>query len=689
MICSKCGRELPGGSRFCFFCGEPVAQAQGTGAGNTGEESAAESVKSAEGESAAESVKSAENESTDEGSKTAGEEKTAEGNPAEGNPWDVTKESSDEMASKLYYDDGSQEQPKKKKKGKALGIVLGILAAIILLLGGAVGAVFLFAKDAADNFIHVHFDKPAQYYEYVMDKNYKEKLENIPGIYASAMQRQLDIFDSAYREDIRVKLGNRGKDFLKLAAGEKADVTWLDSFGYSYGADFQLKNGKVGLDVSASLNEVKLFSVFFTGDFMEGVIAAQVPELSEKYGKLNVGKYYDKNEFQELLGYYREYLDILPKEEFYQKMVERYYRIFLDKTKEMEIIKEKDSLDADELTEECIRLTLNMREEDVRNLYIAVNEELAQDEDIKELIIKFAEVSKKINASNRIKAMANKTEEEDENTPEKQYEKFQEQCRKRNSEEELAKIDIHKAKLSLYVNKRSEIIGIDFETEPKKEDGDAVDFHEAMLVNKEGKVGFTYRYGVGKKNFYFRGGGKVKEEKLDGDFLLDVNDENVMKLTVEGFDLAEAKKGNFNGHFLVKPGNDFDLVEKIRENYNVKEEDSPVLVFLSTLDLSVDIRESVNMEKHSIEIGILDGGLELVTFFFDGGLVETGSIAIPSDAIDIEKDSTVYLKTVKFDKLIEALKKAKVPKEYLESLEEWAEEYEEYLGYLDGAYRFY
>ena len=258
MFCSKCGRPIPEGSAFCSECGAPVAGVTEK-AENAAEnvQGAAEKVQSAaenvadkvqnaaeaaevNTQNAAEKAQNAAENAADKAQSTV--ENAAENmqNAAEsaevkaqGVAGIAAEKASEPGAEKAASGTQEQSSGKPKKKGKA-GLVIGIILAIVLLLGASAGAAYIFAREQVENFIHVKFDKPEEYYTYVAKKNFDKSADLIPEGYDELVKKQMDIFNSAFHQKVQVKLGDRGKDFLKLAVGTGVDITWINSAAVDY-----------------------------------------------------------------------------------------------------------------------------------------------------------------------------------------------------------------------------------------------------------------------------------------------------------------------------------------------------------------------------------------------------------------------------------------------------------------------
>lgn len=618
MFCSKCGRPIPDGSSFCSECGAPVVRVEAPKAEAPEESTAVSQAPKAEAPKA----------------------EIPAANPADSS------------------DSGQkQDQKKAKKKGKA-GKVLGILLAIVLVLAAGAGAVYYFAKDQVTNFVHVTFDKPADYYQYVAKRNIDKAYSMMPENFDEIFKKQTDVLNSAAHEKVQVKLGDRGKDFLKLAVGTGVDITWVESAAVDYSMDFQAKNDKFHVDAKAFLNDVPIISGLAMLDLKEGVAAFQIPELTEKYGIFSFADdEYDYEELKEIFEKYSKVIESYPDPSYLKEKGKQYMEMYLEQVEEVE--KSTETLEADDITMECTSLTVVLREKDIRKLLEKIIDDLKEDEEFEKMV----------------KNMAELADEE----PEEFYQEYQKSLE--DSKKELEDLGIDRVKLVIYVDKQSYIVGSKVAVDPKEE---RLKSAETLFVvlNQEDRQGVSLTMKYGSHNMIFAGSGVIRDGKLEGDYRLKYDDKKMMNLSVDEFDLEEAKKGNLSGHFNVKPGSDLDLIELLCHEFGL-EDSSPAYVFLSALNLSLDLKLDITAENHSVDLGIQDGGLDIVRVSFRGGLDEAGSIVVPENGIDMEEKVAEYVKEISFKRLMENLKNANVPKDYYEELEELEDELKYYVEYLE------
>ena len=635
MFCSKCGKMIPEGSAFCPECGAPV---------QTGE------VKAAEPEVVSEvktEATAAVNEVKTEATAAVNEIKTEA----------VT------TSAAVKPDDSVKTEGKKKKKNIGV-IILSVVLALVLCLGATVGACFLFAKDKTENFIHLSFDKPKAYYSYVYNKNYEENKKLIPTDYFEKIKDQMDILNSSGHESVKVAIGDRGREYLKLASAY-VDLDWVESAGFELASDVQIKNKAASAKGSISLNDQKIISGNFVVDLAKGVVAMQFPEISEKYISADFGDDYEAEEVEEALTKFQQLMDAYPDGDFYLKKLETYAGFFNDRIEEVE--KSKDKIELDELSQECTTLTIVLKKKDIQAIYKQIIEDFTQDKDIEKMVRTFAELSEYGDDEEEIKQAADEA-----------YQEFLKECEKLTSDEELEKFKVSKLTMVLYVDDKGKIVGtnvkIDSDDESK---GAAVDY---AYLKKDNKNELKYSVTSMGKTISVKGTGTTKDGILDGDYQMYVDKDQVLKFTISEFEVEGLKNGNLNGRFKIKAGKDVnvnDLTSKLGLS-----ESSPAGVILAGLDLSLDMVVKMNGTDYSCQFGIQDGGVDIVRFYFAAGKDEAGAISIPDGCIDADKNIEEYLKTIKLDQVINALKSANVPEEYMESIYDMKDSLDEYIEHM-------
>ena len=635
MFCAKCGKELPEGTKFCSVCGTPVGSF--SDAAKAVEETVAEKAEETE-----ETVKTAE-----ETVKAAEEAKPA-------------------------FSPIPEEKPKKEKKGKG-GKVAAIVGIALIAVVAVVVCTVVFARNKMGNFVHKTFDKPKDYYSYVEKKNFSAFTGKTATDYVSMAKEKMDFNNRAIKETVKLRLGSRGKDFMALATTAGVDLSWLDSVGISYRVSRQ--DDAYSISTAPILNDVKILTVLLAMDVRNGQIVGSIPELSGQYIGVSLGETDDfdeiMEEFEKVTGIYEEMLKAYPSPEKLEELATKYYDIAMEQVEEME--KSKTTLEADDISQECIALTMNLKSRDLQKILKAIIKELSKDKDVEKMIVDLCDAVKEL---------------DEDIDGEELYEEFLEELEE--IEENLDDIEVDKLTLEVYVDNDGNVIG---RKTFLSKDGTEITV-KALRTRKGENLG--YEFSVAEEDdgdtesFVILGNGKEKNGVFNGEFRVKVEDKKVVNFSVEDFDVNELKKGNVVGTITVRLGSDVDVRDILSEVIGGSRGSNPVYALLSGLEPSLRI----TMERHSFALTLLDGGSEIITLSSEGSIEEAEEITIPTSYISISTDGDYdeeelieYFKGADFKGIIDSLKEAKVPSDWTSQLEGYVDELMKQLdGYKNFSY---
>ena len=618
MFCSNCGKEIPDGAKFCGFCG--TAQAQ---------KAAEEAVKEvAEAKEATEAAVEKVTEAVSEAPKSA-------------------------------YSP-IPEEPKKGKKGKG-GKVAAIVIACAAVLVLAVGGILFFARDKVSNTVHKTFDKPKDYYSYVEKKGFEALTNKATSESVTKLLDAMKSGDRSMTETVKIKLGTRGKDYAALAKSQGIDLSWLESVGITYSGG--MKDDRIKVAMAPLLNDVKLGTVEMLLDMKDGMAFFVVPELSEKYLGISLGEDYDYSQISEKMeeayGAYEELLNAYPEPEKVAELAVKYYDIAMAQIETMEKTKEK--LEAEDVAQECTKLTMELGSKEFQKVLRAIVKELYKDKDVEKMIEKLGDAM---------------TKYDDEIDGEKFYDEFIKGLDR--FDEKIEDIEIDKLTMEVYVDGNGTIVG---RTIVLKIDGQSVKVVYAM-PHKDDKIGFelTVKTPDEDESFSLTGSGKQKAGKFDGDFKLKVGTQRVLSVNVEEYDLKAAMDGGFSGSITIKPGSDVNVSELIQREFR-GDESNPVYSLIANLDPSLRISGQMTLESHDLSFTILDAGSEIFSLCMTGSLNESEDYSTPSSYLKIstdgefdEEELAAYVKDLKFDAIIDNLKKADLPEEWIETIETYKDQ---------------
>ena len=629
MFCSNCGKEVPEGTKFCGFCGTPIASEAAKEAESSVQETAAEAASTAPA-------------SATEAASTAQAAAAEAINVAQVGAWDVPQ--------------GGQEPEKPKKKGKG-GVIAAILVAVAA-LAAVIGGLFLFAGKNFENTIHKTFDKPKDYYTYVEKKNITAMKESATSGQVQKVFEQLKKTEGGTTETVTLKLGSRGKEYAALATSAGVDLSWLESAGVQYSLIMQ--DTRISAELTPILNNVKILKAAILMDVQAGKLYAGLPELAGQYFCISAGDDYDFEEIQEQMGkvfeIYGKMLDSYPDADTMEKLVNKYYDIVMENIEE--VVKTKATIEAGDISEECTLLTIELKGKDISKILKAVMTELKDDEDVKEMLFSFFESFKEV---------------DEEINGEEMYNKFRESIDKALEDLDEEGIDIDKLVFENYVDKKGTIVA---RTITAKHEDETMEVKVAWL-SKDDKRGFELSAKGDDDVITIVGNGTEKGGKFNGEFVLSVNKQKYVNFGIEDYNVEAAKDGNLSAIFTVKPGKDADLESFIAEAAD-EVDNSALAALLSALKPSMKIKMNVEGNKHDVDFSVLDDGAELITVSVSGDVISDPEIVIPTDLIEIDTEGEFdkkllsdYVKKLDVDKVIDALKEANLPKAWTDVLDQY------------------
>lgn len=655
MICSKCGHEINGVVKFCPKCGNPMAEA----APVAQETPAVEETPVVEEAPVADETPAVEE--TPEVQETVDSEATTnfeEAQPAQDEQSygeAVTEQLSPEQQydyqQQPYYSAIPQEAPKAKKKLGVKGIIIIVVA--VIAVAAAVGAIFYFnkaaftsgkklLKDSIVNAVDDTFADSAAFYD--QNKDAKK--------------------DGTVTATLTLDEGL--KDMLEDTG---ADLDWLDSAHFTAnvsGDDEDL----ISMDMVGGINGVDIASLVYVMDLAKEMGYMQIPELSDEYVSFNFEDL-DGADVSGLMNYYKDLnsaeQEMLSSDDM-RKLAVKYTELALDEIDDVE--KDKDEIEADGVEASCYALSTTIDERTVYAMTVAVGNEMLEDKDLKEamrIMYDYQQTFEDAYGYNSYSSWdvyddfdeADEGEDFDEWYEDEFIPNVKDLVEK--AEKELKKLEKHDdtgeeyGELNVYVDKKGELRGIDFETNGTDnkvyayypEDGDEFGY----------EIGYESSYTSGS----FVGSGTNESGVINGEFKLVSDDRELLSVEVIDYDSDQYKKGKLVGEFVLTPGEDAYF------GYDT------FSTMLATM--SYDFKFDATGDDTKCSITLKSGDTAFATLDLAVSLKDVDAHKVPSSAYDGTDDNEMedYVETMSFDKLISNLKEAGVPSEYTDYLEEMAE----------------
>ena len=514
----------------------------------------------------------------------------------------------------------------KKENENARKAKIGLLVFLAIILAVIAGAAYLIVSGLFARIWHGTVDSPKKYLTYVAD----EALSGKNSVF-SAMEGLAGLSsDRSMETHVKIKLGEKGEELLEEMSHDDTDLTWMKSLDLNYVVD---DGDKVkGMQVGISLNDKKILDSNTVYNANDKVLYVQIPELAKEYLEINLEEY--SEEISQYVDIFSRMKEAVPESEDVKKLVSKYVKVIVDEIDDDKIEKTKKAeLECEGVSETCTKYSVTLKEKDLKKIIKAVCKQISNDKDLKNIYVKFAKMF-------------------DENG-EEEYDSLLESLDEYVEEIDEYGIEVT-IKLDLYVDGIGNVKGIECEIKP--EDESKVVLKMAAAKNKK-EMGYELSVKTEDGKVSLAGSGKIKGSKLNGDLVMKVQNQKLFTVEIENYDLNAKANGNLKGTFKIKPSKS---VGEIFYSSSFSSDQEYVL--------SVD----VNSKKQSYELGIFDDDEEIVTLSLETKKKKASKVDIPKSTTEINSEDELeeYFADADLDEILNALDKAGVPEEYLDSVAE-------------------
>ena len=479
-------------------------------------------------------------------------------------------------------------KPKKKSK-KGWLIALGVVAVIGVLV--AVN----FAR--IENFFRKTFSSSEEYYQFVEAKQVETLVDAYMNGYDSYMD-MLSMDDKSYSVDMTLELGSELKSLMRVTG---VDLSWLESANLAVDTNFKDEVFEIASVIG--VNDVDILSGNIIVDYEDENMYMQLPELNELYiGASFEDAGMDVEVFEETFEIFEAYQEFLPESDALEELLTKYITLALEQIDDVE---EKDAtLEVGDVSQKCTALEITIDTETVQKMAEAVLEEVSKDKDLEDMVKKAMEMSEEM-------GMADPNMDADD-----MYDEFLDEVD--SALERIDEIDMGDVEIlmTVYVNGKGEVIGREIEAEDFK-------FRYAMPVSGSS---FEMECYVETPNY---GGSSAAAVRLDEDYY-DYEDEDdepeIFRMGIEG--KGKLKGNKITGDFTIKD-NAMSYVDVKVEGYNIKKAKDGEMVGTFTFTLSKDMKSMLKDSGSMALAGYLNYGLEIdMDTDSDGGTV---SFALVND----------------------------------------------------------
>ena len=672
MECKNCGSRIFEGDKFCSRCGtrvveealpveaerEPVNTIDGAArpeAGGTaaepGKPEAGKTTVKLEKREASETAEPLKSEEEKAGKAESEGLKKAEA-PGEENEQRLPLSIPEEKPSKsqswfkgIFKGRNDVSAPAKPKRW-VLRVILGIFG---------VAAVVLIANSAKlVNSYHRDFSTPEEYYRWVERKALQKNAKTIAEYYVNHFVEYLHRYDSHTSGEIRVELGDAGRDMMERAGLEP----WFEEGAFTFDSinKDSVAQSMLGLEIGGE----KVFSVDTIMDLRDEAVYLGLPGLTKTYLGIDTGDSGFAKEFEYVFGMEpEEYLDTMemlevlyrecPDKRQMEALANRYLELLLDSIDDVKMRTGKTAR-AGSISQTCTTLEIYLDKNDIQSMLTEFLEELQEDSEVESLLFQVYELAEELSLNTG-----------DYRDADEFYEAFQDEIDNILDDMDYYVTYHDELDMTIYVDDKGQIIGRTMEF-PNSWDEVSVSW---LVPHHGSRFGYKGSIMVDGEEISVTGSGKEFGNKINGSFTVKYEGNGVFDLEVKNFDMGSLRKGYINGTFTVTPSSG------IGRAMNMRSVDS----YLSDMELRINISMNRSSEKWSME---LREGRDLwgsLTFSSKSG--SGRKISVPSTRstifVDNDSDFEEWWDTIEWNDLIKKLDKAGLPADAIDAVEEFSD----------------
>ena len=534
-------------------------------------------------------------------------------------------------------------QPVGKKTKKRNWKLPVILSSVVLLLAAA--AVLVWGFFISGTFL------PAQNYMMKVEKKaVSESLSSVGKVYGTFMSAKPseNELKMGAKADMHLLLGEEVIEMIESYAaerGEDADLSFLSDIAIDLETAMEGKFTLMNMGIGLNNKSVLTMSMLTNAQDMEMYFG--LPELSDTFMKIkpempdNSGypgaAVVPTVDYEEILEIVEQMQEVLPSEETFTALLEKYILLVLEQIEDAE--KETETVKVGDAEQKLNVITVKLSEKDALKIAKAVLKEAKGDKDLKKILQDIGDYAEEV-GSDAI--------------DEDLYDSF-----KAGIESALESIDYamedasNKATLEIktYVNNQMEIVGRSIK---EKESGMKVSY---ITVWQGKKFGFEAKLA---DQIEIKGEGTKNKGVISGEYELVVNDEEMLTVEVSDYDEKKAEEGYPTGTLLIKPSE--ELLDSALGS-------ASSVASLLLDDLAVELKFNTSETKADTSIKLLTGDKLL---FGITASMENKEIAVeePEKYITVngEADLEQWAQNIDLDSLLQKLEDAGVPVDLVKNL---------------------
>lgn len=609
MFCGKCGHSLRDGAKFCANCGTPV-------------------------------------------------EAVSDTQPPMQEKAECACVSETPVNPQIELNTYCEDAPKAPEKGK-----LGKKGKIALIVSAVVVAAALVAVLLNLDAIKARFarnDSPASYMQSLEQESVGKIADSVSGFYGNLLNTASGV-QNAVESDIRVVLSDDIRSMLEMLMSQQgipADLSWLEEITLK--TTYQGKDGIADFSIGIGLGDVQIATLQVITDTNQQKTWVRIPELNQEYLVDDTGMLYSA---QVTVGdmvipvsqaqMMARLVESLPDEETLNNLIRKYFGIALKCLTDVE--KSDHTLTLDGLEQSCTELKTVITEKTAMEIILAVLKEAKEDQDIKQIIDKFADLAASVG-------------EIPQEYTDVVYGEFVDNIDALIKQGELA-LDAYSgvgSKITLYdyVDSNDKIIG-------RKLDLGSNEIHYYTVTQGND---FAFEAVIDTVNII--GSGTRSGNLTSGTYVLSVEGLEFFEVAVKDFGASDSENGSLNGTVRFSFGKEF--ADQI-----AAESGDPVMASLLS-GSGLEFEFASEMEQSAVKIRLMVQDTMLIGLYLDGKMVDGTDIQIPTGGLDVNDELAVqtWVMNFNFNTIVENLKKTEMPEQYIAIVEEFAAIYEQQMAPL-------
>lgn len=455
--------------------------------------------------------------------------------------------------------------------------------------------------------------------------------------------------------DVTLRVGDTVLDILEQQfpsqSGQTMDFSWLSEINLNLDADRIGMMQQMNLDIA--LADQQILTLCILQNLSDQSMWLGLPQLSSDFLMLNMQDFSYMIPASQSMEDMEQILQVLPEEEIFNGLLNRYIDIILSHFKDVQ--KETETLEVDGLQQVCTVLSVQLYEEDALDIVVQILETAKEDPDIKQIVDGYSDY---LNDKMRQQYESFGWEWEDED----HYAEFISQIEDMLDDlaDQYEDLDTENyIAIKTYVDDADAVVGRHFqfvgeETEEiwfyMLSDGNVCNV-EAVFTPVDMKI---------------TGSSVIKGNMQEQEYILFLQGTKYITLTVEELDLNELQQGNISCTIRLDP-----TAALLEEMFG----DAAMSFADVVLELKLDSSQS------EFALNLLTNESLILGIEINAASSAPEEIEIPSEVVDMMDMEAVvaFVEELDFNALLTNLRNAGVPEELVTELESGFEAFREDL----------